>query len=301
MEHSVRAYGIPGCTAEYLPDPDEPIGRWFTMPNTGNSQAVAKTVLDLSPVAPTVLIDPFCGAGSGCLAARHLGIPFIGAEVDPVLACVSTAKALCGPAEGEALLRPPEGREGVALRCLRFVHRLQGAAGGGSLSERQLADDLVRGPALPPGSAVVHGDATDPHSWDGLPVPADGVVVFTSPPFYDAWAGPEVPAGLRSEARAALAARHPSGDGDPGAGTGTTPGPTPRGYGDLVVGALRAIRTAAPHATAIIEHEPGSSTGDRLPAVAERIVGEVGAESVEILRVGTFSAGGPLSLLVCRF
>lgn len=308
MQHPMRSYGIPGNLTEYLPDPDEPIGRWFTMPNTGNSRAVARTVADLCPGAPDVLIDPFCGAGCSGLAARHLGIRFVGVEIDPVLACVSAAKVLGEPTDGEALLGPVRADERLPVRCLRVVDGLQGADGAAGLSGGQFAEDLRKGPPAVHGSAVIHGDATESLVWQQAPLDdEEDVVVFTSPPFFDDWAGPRVPADLLAQAKAALADgdRSASGVGRrPGSRRGTHRPPgaaAPRDYADLLIGTLRAIRGAVRHATAIIEHEPGSATAERLTTVADRLAGEAGAEVVEILRTGTFSAGGPLSLLVCRF
>jgi hypothetical protein len=289
MGYRTRAYGIPGSLADYHPDAHEAIERWFTMPNTGNSRAVADIIEDLAPVRPSAVVDPFCGAGSTALAARRLGIPFVGVETDPVLACVTTAKSLCGPADGQALLELPETDESPALRCLRLVHRLQHFPGGGRLSARTIAEDLSRGARHVPESVVVRGDSTARATWEEVTLPEGEVVIFTSPPFFDDWTGPKVPPQVRIEAEGLLTGRvtHDSRS-------------AARSYGDLLVGALRAARTAVPHCTAIVEHEPGSGPPGRLLEVADRLTDEAGAEIVEILEAGRFSPGGLFSLLVCR-
>ncbi|MEU5596416.1 hypothetical protein [Streptomyces sp. NPDC020298] len=294
MGYRTRAYGIPGSLDDYHPDPQEPVERWFTMPNTGNSRAIAEIINDLCPVPPTAVVDPFCGAGSSSLAARRLGVPFVGVEMDPVLACVSTAKSLCGPADGQALLQRPETGESLPLRCLRLLLRLQSTPGGGRLSDRMIADDLLRAPRRVPGGAVVCGDCTAPATWKGMaPLPDEGVVVFTSPPFFDDWAGPGVPPALRAEAAELAGGTAPE-----------PPAPCPpapaRDYGDLLVGALRAVGAVLPSCTVIVEHEPGSGSPDRLRTVADRLTAETDAEILEILETRDFSPGGLFSLLVCR-
>ncbi|MEU1847923.1 hypothetical protein ABZ499_01240 [Streptomyces sp. NPDC019990] len=289
MGYRTRAYGIPGSLADYHPDAHEAIERWFTMPNTGNSRAVADIIEDLVPMRPAAVVDPFCGAGSTALAARRLGIPFVGVETDPVLACVSTAKSLCGPDDGQALLELPEADESPALRCLRLVHRLQHLPGGGRLSAQMITEDLSRGAPHVPGSMVVRGDSTVRATWEKLTLPDGELVIFTSPPFFDDWTGPEVPPQVRVEAESLLAG-----------GVTQDSYPAARGYGDLLVGALRAAQTVVPHCTAIVEHEPGSGPPDRLLEVADRLTHEAGLEIVEILETSRFSPGGLFSLLVCR-
>ncbi|MFF8871136.1 hypothetical protein [Streptomyces massasporeus] len=167
--------------------------------------------------------------------------------------------------------------------------------GGAGLGEEELVADLTRAPAPVPGSAVICGDSTDPANWADLELPETGAVMFTSPPFYSDWRGPDVPAHLRAEATAVLPAR--------GSGAATDAAAEPaRGYCDLVVGALLAMESVAVHGTAVIEHEPGDDVaGNRLAALSERIRRETAAEVLEVLETGDFSGVGTLSLVVCRF
>ncbi|MFF7307395.1 hypothetical protein [Streptomyces sp. NPDC008137] len=216
-------------------------------------------------------------------------------EIDPVLACVSLAKAQCGPPDGAALSQPGGKNDEPQLRCLRLMRELQGVSGGGGLSEGEMAADLTRAPAPVPGSTVVCGDSTDPASWADMKLPETEAVMFTSPPFYGDWRGPDVPPHLRAEASAVVATTR-SGTGARGSAGAS------RGYCDLVVGALQAMESVAVHGTAVIEHEPGDdSTGTRLAVLSERIPRETSAEVVEVLATGDFSGAGMLSLLVCRF
>ncbi|QWB25718.1 MULTISPECIES: hypothetical protein [Streptomyces] len=295
MAQVVRAYGNPSRLEEYLPDRDEPVDRWFTASNSGNARVIARTIIDLAPAAPSVVIDPFCGAGSSATAARLLGIRFAGAEIDPVLACVSLAKTRCGPSHGADLPRPPDKHDEPQLRCLRLLRELQKEEGGGELSEDQLLADLARAPAPVPGSTVVCGDSTDPANWADLKLPEAEAVMFTSPPFYGDWHGPDVPPPLRAEASDIVSTA--TNRGRPDARNGPR-----RGYCDLVVGALQAMESVAVHGTAVVEHEPGDDgTGNRLAVLSERIRDETTADVVEILTTGDFSGTGTLSLVVCRF
>ncbi|MFH9987071.1 hypothetical protein [Streptomyces luteogriseus] len=294
MAQVIRAYGNPSRLEEYLPDPGEPVDRWFTALNSGNARAIAATISDIVLTPPSVLIDPFCGAGSSCTAARLLGVRFAGVEIDPVLACVSLAKCQCGPRHGARLAERPRTDDEPQLRCLRLVRDLQGADGGGGLGEEEIVADLTRAPAPVPGGTVVRGDSTDPANWADMKLPATDAVMFTSPPFYSDWRGPDVPPHLRAGASAVLPARRNVADADAGAEPA-------RGYCDLVVGALLAMESVAVHGTAIIEHEPGDSGGDRLAVLSERIRRETEAEVLEVLETGDFSGAGTLSLVVCRF
>ncbi|MFI6853032.1 hypothetical protein [Streptomyces sp. NPDC050416] len=295
MAQVIRAYGNPSRLEEYLPDPDEPVDRWFTASNSGNARVIARTISDLTPTTPSVVIDPFCGAGSSCTAARLLGIRFAGMDIDPVLACVSLAKTQCGPSHGADLSRPSSTNDEPQLRCLRLVRALQETDGGGGLTDEEVVADLSRAPAPVPGSTVFCGDATDPANWRDMKLPETEAVMFTSPPFYSDWRGPDVPPPLRAEASAIVAATWGGGPAAP------PTGPT-RGYCDLVIGALQAMQTVAVHGTAVIEHEPGDdSAGNRLAVLSERIHRETAANVVDILATGDFSGGGTLSLVVCRF
>ncbi|MGW2650983.1 hypothetical protein ACWC2T_40405 [Streptomyces sp. NPDC001393] len=297
MEQMIRAYGVPGRLAEYLPDRDEPVERWFNAPNTGNARAIARTIIDLTPEFPAVVLDPFCGAGSSAIAARHLGIPFVGMEIDPVLACVSLAKSHCEPVHGAGLHRPERSDDDLPLRCLRVVQELQSLDGSGRLNEQQITEDLARAPAAVPGGAMVCGDSTVPANWSDLSIPDRDVVVFTSPPFYSTWSPPHVPERVRRAASAVFCDTKPARLGRPD----TQPQPSGQ-YCDLVIGSLRAMMSVAAHGIAIIEHEPGDdSTGKRLQVLSDRINEETEGEVVEILATDDFSGAGILSLVVCRF
>ena len=88
-----RRPGIPLTAATYFPDSDEPVDRWFQAENAGNPRTTAQFIKCICKGRPEFVIDPFCGSGSTATAARQLGLPFYGIETDPVLTCVSLAKA----------------------------------------------------------------------------------------------------------------------------------------------------------------------------------------------------------------
>src|SRR5204863_8392582 len=64
--------------------------------NSSNVRNTIKMIEDMcvryGHPTPVRLVDPFAGAGSTAVAARIMGIGFFGIEIDPVLACIATAK-----------------------------------------------------------------------------------------------------------------------------------------------------------------------------------------------------------------
>jgi DNA modification methylase len=74
----------------YAPNADKPIHRWFWYREGFSLELVQEFIKNL-PKGSTVL-DPFCGAGTTLLAARDLGYPSIGLDVNPISILVSRVK-----------------------------------------------------------------------------------------------------------------------------------------------------------------------------------------------------------------
>ncbi len=72
---------------------------------------------------PGWVLDPFCGRGTTNYAARVLGFPTVGVDVNPIAAAIAQAKLVSATAEGvvnrcRAMLAGAEAEEDVLLRAL---------------------------------------------------------------------------------------------------------------------------------------------------------------------------------------
>lgn len=75
-----------------IPDRSRPVYRWFQMEESFSSQLVL-TLCSLWEVGEdSLVLDPFCGAGTTPLACREIGVPSIGFDVHPLCLFVSKAK-----------------------------------------------------------------------------------------------------------------------------------------------------------------------------------------------------------------
>lgn len=74
----------------YAPTASQPIHRWFRY-REGYSIELVKELIKELPRGSTIL-DPFCGAGTSLLAAREIGLPSIGVDVNPISILVSKVK-----------------------------------------------------------------------------------------------------------------------------------------------------------------------------------------------------------------
>lgn len=64
---------------------------------------MAWAIRTLDPLAQAVIVDPFCGSGTTCLAAHRLGYRWIGVEIDPAKATIAADRLAmpAGPREEE--------------------------------------------------------------------------------------------------------------------------------------------------------------------------------------------------------
>lgn len=305
---------MPLTSAEYFPDPAEPVDRWFQAQNASNPRTTADLISSFSRGAPGLVIDPFCGSGSTASAARLLGLPFYGIEADPVLACISLAKALAQQRHAGLLPSSPDAREpaglasaltGIARRAERGDARVASAlAVLAAFRDRQeewlgpaeVTRDLAGWPEPVPASRVIRGDALSPASWERLsPPPGNSAVLYTSPPFGPASPAISPPAHVRAAAIALLAASGADALPQPDRGLAGF-----AGYASATLGMLRqAVRYLA-HGTLIIEHEPDDEGADSTSAVLEAAAAEFAGtlRAPRILRCGAFSRRGMLSLII---
>jgi len=75
-----------------IPDRSRPVYRWFQMEESFSSQLVL-TLCDLWGLGSgSLVVDPFCGAGTTLLACKERGIQSVGFDVHPLCLFVSRAK-----------------------------------------------------------------------------------------------------------------------------------------------------------------------------------------------------------------
>lgn len=193
---TVRDYSYPSSAKQYYPDADDPIDRWLQVDASANASTIARIIRDIHGGVPDVVVDPFCGAGSTGLAARRMGIPFFGIELDPLLAGASLAKVALSDADvrlaekylpaqlsldwllGQIGALPTRVAAlallGIANKSLRNV--------GSDQMLRQLSAGL-QGECPPVSSSVINcGDCRLDSAWTRAPRQS-ATVIFTSPPF----------------------------------------------------------------------------------------------------------------------
>lgn len=74
----------------FAPSADRPIHRWFWY-REGYSLDLVKELISELPRG-SVVLDPFCGAGTTLLASREIGLPSVGFDVNPISIIVSKVK-----------------------------------------------------------------------------------------------------------------------------------------------------------------------------------------------------------------
>lgn len=79
-----------GSLVNFAPTADRPIHRWFWYREGYSIELVKQLIKELPKGA--VVLDPFCGAGTTLLAARELGYPSVGFDVNPISILVSKVK-----------------------------------------------------------------------------------------------------------------------------------------------------------------------------------------------------------------
>lgn len=305
----MTSLGIPLDAERYRPDTHEPVDRWFQAANASNAQTTAEI---LRLLGGEVVLDPFCGGGSTAAAARICGLSFYGIEHDPLLACVSLAKA-----EGRSWHLPllPDSRgaaddgwlenalAGMSTRvdpadvpvvsALAIVIALR-AARKQSFDLATLSADLDASPTEAKPGRIVCGDATSDTAWDMLEMPGTDAVVYTSPPFGPSSPTLSAPPSIRAAAGAVVEA----------AGTlahGTALG-APPSYPDVTMGMLHHMVSRVDRGRLVLEHEPDDDGMDSTGILMERILAELGdvLHSPTVDRYESFSPRGPFTLICYR-
>ncbi|MGW3644928.1 hypothetical protein [Streptomyces sp. NPDC000878] len=253
-----------------------------------------RIVRDLCPEAD-LFIDPLAGGGSSAYAARLLGMPFFGLELDPVLACVCLAKSTATAEHAREVLVSHEtpDQDKAVVSCLAVTHRLN-ADTDRPVSRADMLDDLERHAPAPSLPLVLWADSTQTAVWDELHVEARHAVLYTSPPFGLSsprpQASPELYADAMTILKSAEAAR---------ASSGLTKFAS---YQDVATSV--AIHAARKHrnVTVILEHEPADDGSDAREATARMLLDHLGSrvESLQILECGAYSRRGQFSLVVCE-
>ncbi|EIV94760.1 hypothetical protein [Frankia sp. QA3] len=297
----MKPFGFPSCLAEYLPDPSEPVDRWYQAANSSNVSTTLRIIEELGLSAPAVLVDPFAGAGSLAVAARRLGVPFLGIECDPVLVSVCMAKIFYAGSDGsdrsarhhESLADESPGQSVLPMGIEPHVALVRELAAkqGHRLTHHDIETDITTLPGSAAGSSMVWGDATQEMSWTDLQRISGQVVIYTSPPF-----GPASP---RSDAEPDLVIQAVDALSNSGLRGPERPPDRRVPYNDLVIAVLRNAEKRFPGARAIIEHEPDDAGLSQLPELVGRIANSTGARVEALFETRRFSARGMLSILVC--
>ncbi len=289
------AYGLPGSLTAYLPDPTEPVDRWFQARNASNVRTTVRIVRDLCPDAD-LLVDPLAGGGSSACAARLLGLPFFGVELDPVLACVCAAKSTATASHARALVRGEEAGAEPPVSLLSVALRLS-ACSDRPTSATDALHDLESGYPAPADASVFWADAAAPAVWrelEGQAGRAKHAVLYTSPPFGLSSPRPEVSEELQADAVSALrSAGLDLAHGGPGEFASYAKIAT-----SAVVNAVRGLGRA----TVILEHEPNDDGFDAREATGRLLADALGArmQRLRFLECGSYSRRGLFSLIVCE-
>jgi len=75
-----------------IPDRKRPVYRWFQLKESFSSGLVLMLCDLWKPSRESVILDPFCGAGTTLLASKEAGVPSIGLDVPPLFLMASRAK-----------------------------------------------------------------------------------------------------------------------------------------------------------------------------------------------------------------
>jgi hypothetical protein len=291
-----QRYRLAGSKGEYYPDLAEPIDRWYQAANSSNVDTTRRLILNLADALPALIVDPFVGAGSTAVAARLLNVPFFGIDVDPVLTCVTLAKAWA-TREHVRQLSPGDTVLSVepdpVLNCLNLVRRLRAEAGD-PIEVAQLASDVERCPAPHADTRVCWGDSTTDRAWVDTPVASGPKVIYCSPPFDLSSPRPAVSAAIVDHARRILV--------DAGLARLDEMPPVFGHYHDLSTGMLNQAREHLGRATVLMEHEPPDSKVDQRSETARRFRDDAHTDIREILENReAFSPRGRLSLFRGEF
>jgi DNA methylase len=282
----IRSYSLPGTPAEYRPDPAQAIDRWVQWQSSANAKTIQRILTDLTGGSPTLVVDPFCGAGSTAVAARNLGARFAGLDRRPEAVCVTTAKAR-GTAAALTGYRIASGDDEFTRACLAFVQVIGDGSNGDV--RRMMRDDLSSAAEPDSRSVALWGDSADPRAWTGVEAGPSPWVGYTSPPFGS------VPSPDVDERHALLARRLVAAH--------ETRRPTPaeraHTFSSRTIAALENLSRSLGPGRLIVEHEPDESCPRDVADLARELNRVSAVSVVEVLRSQNFSGRGPLSLLVC--
>ena len=281
---------LPAKIQDYRPDANEAIDRWFQAANSSNVRTTLRIIANVCPTRPTLVVDPFAGAGSAAVAARQLRVPFFGLDTDPVLVCVTVAKALAGRQHVDWIKNPPVDlptRDRLVAECLGLVIELRQATGQ-PLTLDHITADLQRSGVPHSASAVYWADATSTAGWSGASR-VDGGVIYCSPPFGVSSPRPHVPEWLHEKARQILKRGECAKvDSSPAVFDS---------YSELAAGMLRQARQHLGSTFLIMEYEPADGRVDHRKSIVERLRDEPQARIGDVLFTRAFSDRGLFSLI----
>jgi len=295
----------------YLPDPDEPVDRWFQASNASNVRTTVGVLALLREVGARIVIDPFAGGGSTAMAARLRCQPFYGIEMNPVLACISLAKAEGRPHHAQLLPdlrdadRPewlPAALGGISGRvapqdaptvaAMAVVAALR-ATDGRPIDRTTLHEDLTATPSPAGPGRTVCGDAVSESAWKLLDPPELPALVYCSPPFGPSSPSLGAPPAIRQGAAELLGAAGlfcPDGRG-----------PMP-GYTDITMGMLHRMVRHVRRGALVLEHEPDDEGRSAVAPLMARIRDELGdvLHSPLVDTYPAFTDRGPFTLITHR-
>jgi len=92
IQTEIPASNINGFASlvNYIPTSAQRIHRWFRYREGYSIELVKDLIKDLPK--GSLILDPFCGAGTTLLAAKELGLPSVGFDVNPISVLVSRVK-----------------------------------------------------------------------------------------------------------------------------------------------------------------------------------------------------------------
>lgn len=302
----VRPYKYPRDEKQYYADPSEPIDRWYQAAFSSNARTIKNIVLDIFGGTPGCLIDPFCGAGSTAVAARQLGIPFLGVELDPILVEITTLKSWLAVTDISDLdkymriaLTPAQLRRGDFRKIPRCVLGFCLAALLSGRSRTAMLDlvqaDLAESADPITSSAILCGNSGSAKSW-GPPHDWEKAAMFTSPPFpsgahVDATVGPTASEKEVDRIRKTLTSALPHAERPEEVSKRRSPE-------EVVVSALRGAREVNGSYLAIIEYQDRSADLRALSALVGLLKQLHGIVVHEVLSTQDFSGLGTLFELV---
>ena len=307
---ALRDYSHPGSTEQYYPDTADPIDRWFQASFSANARTVERVIVDVFGGTPRQIVDPFCGAGSTAVAARRLQVPFLGIELDPILAEISRLKLSLSVDDLPlvASVLPSSVSVDWLMGILPTVmpRCVVGAALVGILAGRPrelkssellslLSAGLLSTTDPTSQSGINCADSRRTEGWEGAQA-VQGTVVFASPPFCDSDVGQWEDAVALcniSQLREVIATevwKHPL----------RSVAPKEEDSIRLICSVLTAGRQACSEFLSIVEYEDTSGEMLSIGSVVAALNALPGMEVIEVLRTGNFSGKATLFEIIAE-